>query len=197
LHSYGHGIKTLQWSFVLIFKRSIFEMRKPMANYILQVPLIGQRIANTGTQPLPLKHGHGFNACWYAAACMVAYYHEAGPRFGLPDVWAKDLGLDFREISSLAKEEGLQTVPRPQGDLNGDAWISLLKKHGPIWAAGKFGAGGALHAIVITGVRDGIVLYNDPWEPAAKQRPSQALEMLLLDLPDALLAKGGVRKVRR
>jgi hypothetical protein len=168
-----------------------------MTSYVLQVPLIGQAIANTGTRPLPFKNGFGFNACWYAAACMVAYHHEAGPRLGLPDVWAEDLGLNFSKISALAKAEGLQAIPRPRGELNGDAWISLLKKHGPVWAAGNFGAGGGLHAIVITGVRDGIVLYNDPWEPAAKQRPWQALELLLLSLPDALLAKGGIRRVRR
>jgi Papain-like cysteine protease AvrRpt2 len=168
-----------------------------MASYILQVPLIGQSIANTGTQPLPFKNGFGFNACWYAAACMVAYYHEVGPRFGLPNIWAKDLGLEFRKISKLARNEGLEAVPRPQGEFNGDAWISLLKKHGPIWAAGEFGPNGGMHAIVVTGVRDGIVLYNDPWEPAAKQRPAQALEYLLLDLPDALLVKSTTRKATR
>jgi hypothetical protein len=169
-----------------------------MNTYILQVPLIGQKSVPLGQKPkAPFQFTHGFNACWYASACMVGYYHEAGPRVGLPDEWAVDLGLDYRRISELAKAEGLKAVPRPEDKFDGDAWIKLLKAHGPIWAAGNFGLNGGLHAIVVTGVRDGIVLYNDPWEPMAKQKPAQSIDVLLLDVPDALLAKGGFRKIRR
>jgi hypothetical protein len=158
--------------------------------YTLHVPLIGQRIAG----PVPFLKG--LNACWYASACMVAYYHEVGPRPGLPDVWASDLALDSEKICELAKAEGLKAVPRPEGELDGEAWIKLLKAYGPIWAAGKFGQFGGGHAIVITGVVEGMVVYNDPWEPMVKKVPAISIACKLLERPNALLAKGGVRKVR-
>src|SRR5215469_11981186 len=29
--------------------------------------------------------------CWYASACMVAYYFEAGPRYGVPEIFKQSL----------------------------------------------------------------------------------------------------------
>ena len=52
-----------------------------MANYVLNVPIVHQ------TTPY---------SCWYAAACMVAYYRVAGPRLGVPAAYAKSdkIGLE-------------------------------------------------------------------------------------------------------
>jgi Papain-like cysteine protease AvrRpt2 len=172
------------------------EKEMGMSEYILKVPLVGQKSGYDG-KPLvqPNAHGrmqqHGFMACWYASACMVSYYYKAGPRLGLPPVWKADQGLTVQAIDLLARAEGLKAVPKPDGGLTADNVISLLKAHGPIWAAGRFldGFPQAGHAIVLSGVREDHVFYNDPWEPKAKQRPWQWINVNLLPLHNALLAK--------
>jgi hypothetical protein len=171
-----------------------------MADYLLRVPLVGQKVGYDGTplmQPNVQGHmqQHGFMACWYASACMVSYYYRAGPRVGLPPVWKADLGLTVAAIDLLARAEGLQVVPKPVVGLTPDTVATLLKAHGPIWAAGHFldGAPQAGHAIVLTGVKGLFLLYNDPWEPQAKQRAWQWIHTNLLHLPNALLAKDPTR----
>jgi hypothetical protein len=138
---------------------------------------------------------HGFMACWYAAACMVSYFYAAGPRLGIPPVWKADQGLTLAAIDLLAKAEGLKPVPKPAGGLTPESVIALLKAHGPIWAAGRYldGHPQAGHAIVLTGVKGPFVLYNDPWEPRAKQRASQWINAQLFALPNALLVKDRAR----
>jgi hypothetical protein len=171
-----------------------------MADYILNVPLEGQ-LVGYDNKPLmqPGPNGkltqHGFMACWYASACMVSHYQRAGPRLGLPAVWKADTGLSLSAINQLAAAEGLQVVPKPPGGLNEANTIALLRKYGPIWAAGHYvdTIPGAGHAIVLTGVRGPFVLYNDPAEPKAKQRPWQWIDSKLLNLPNALLAKNPLR----
>lgn len=168
-----------------------------MADYILQVPLVGQKVGYDGKALMqPDAHGHlhkhGYMACWYAAACMVAYYDRPGPRLGLPSVWKADQGLTLTAINQLARTEGLKAVAKPRGGLTADNVIALLKANGPLWAAGHYldGHPAAGHAIVLTGVKGPFVLYNDPWEPKAKHRPWQWIDRQLLNLPNALLARG-------
>jgi hypothetical protein len=167
-----------------------------MADYILDVPLVGQKVGLDG-RPLmqPNAQGqmqqHGFMACWYASACMVSYYFRPGPRLGLPSVWKADQGLSFQAIEQLAKVEGLRAIPRPLGGLTPDNVAALLKAHGPIWAAGYFldGYPGAGHAIALTGVKESSILYNDPWEPMAKRRAWRWINGNLINLPNTLLVK--------
>jgi hypothetical protein len=171
-----------------------------MADYVLQVPLVGQK-SGYDAKPLLQPNGqgkmeqHGFMACWYASACMVSYYYKAGPRLGLPPVWKADQGLTLAAIDLLAKAEGLKAIAKPVGGLTADNVATLLKTHGPIWAAGRFldGHPQAGHAIVLSGVKGPFVLYNDPWEPKAKQRGWQWINGNLLNLPNALLAKDKAR----
>ena len=166
-----------------------------MADIILKVPLVGQKQGYDG-KPLTqlgaqgVRKQHGFMACWYASAEMVSYYYRPGPRNGLPHVWKPDEGLTLGTIDELASAEGLTRVRLP-AELTRNGIFTLLKMHGPIWAAGHFldGHPTAGHVIVLTGVQESFVLYNDPWEPKAKKRSSEWFVRNLLPLPNALLAK--------
>jgi hypothetical protein len=171
-----------------------------MADLVLTVPLEGQKSGYDGKALLqPDAKGqmtqHGFMACWYASACMVSHYYRPGPRLGLPPVWRADQGLTVAAIESLARAEGLKTIPKPPGALNRDTILGLLTTYGPIWAAGHFldGYPTAGHAIVVTGVQGPFVLYNDPWEPRAKKRAAEWLSANLLSLPNAMLGKDKTR----
>jgi hypothetical protein len=114
---------------------------------LLDVPLVGQVQAMD---------------CWYAAACMVAYYQEAGPRLGLPRAWVADRGVASTAFARLAAVEGLIPVPLPSGAhaaTNYDIF-GWLVNHGPLWAAGDWYGFG--HVIVITGIEGDTVHINDP-----------------------------------
>jgi hypothetical protein len=163
-----------------------------MAEYLLNVPLVSQMNANEVMQkkyPDNIRRWSGENACWYASACMVAYHYEHGPRLGLPTVWHANAGLFPQDLSAFAKIEGLKAIAKPSTGLTSDALIQLLKTHGPLWAAGRYGGGGAGHAIVITGVKDAAVFYNDPWEPMAKTNTCEWIDSNLLVSLHALLAR--------
>ena len=126
---------------------------------------------------------------------MVSYYYKPGPRLGLPPVWKADHGLSLAAIDQLAKVEGLSVVRKPQGGLTPATIEELLRKHGPIWAAGHYldGYPNAGHAIVLTGVEGQLVHYNDPWEPRSKTKPAHWIDSHLLNLPNALLCKDQTR----
>lgn len=167
-----------------------------MAEYLLNVPLVGQK-NGYDEKPLmqPDRFGeispHGFMACWYASACMVSYYYRAGPRLGLPTVWKKDRGLSVEAINQLANVEGLTPIEKPKVRLTVEGILELLMNYGPIWAAGYYldDAPKQAHAIVLTGVQDLYVHYNDPWEPKAKKNFAEWIESKLLPFPNALLVK--------
>src|SRR5215217_3459658 len=42
---------------------------------------------------VPLVKQHASMECWYAAACMVAYFRRPGPRLGLPKKWEANQGI--------------------------------------------------------------------------------------------------------
>lgn len=103
------------------------------------------------------------SSCWYAAACMVSYYREAGPRFGVPMVWQENKGISLAQESALARHEGLTAFPLPKSRKFSEANIyAALKQAGPLWAGGNWDGDGN-HVVVITGIDSGKVYYNDPW----------------------------------
>lgn len=122
-----------------------------MAELRYDVPLVAQR--------------EGFS-CWYASACMVAYHFEAGPRLGLPDVYAANRVLKFdSEIVDFARNEGLERLGSANHDFTPTTLIQNLSYWGPIFAGCTWKGYG--HAVVITGCSSegeggGTVYYNDP-----------------------------------
>jgi ABC-type bacteriocin/lantibiotic exporter with double-glycine peptidase domain len=122
----------------------------------LQVPLVKQELSME---------------CWYASACMVAYFFEAGPRLGLPEKWRANKGINpnLGDFTALAKAEGLAAVPSASQVWTEAALEKLLKESGPIWSAGVWY--GNKHIVVLTGVDNGSVYINDPDGPAAKSHP--------------------------
>ena len=175
-------------------------MKRP--NYrLLTVPLVGQR-RNSDGEWLTLDNGdgkgpqpHGDMACWYAAACMVSYYFRPGPRLGLPDVWRKDQGMAQASISKLIRVEGLMPLdpPKPFKTEVTTEWLEdALWRYGPIWAGGAFHMG-QQHAIVVTGVKDTVVFYNDPWEPAAKTMDIKMFRSALGPHDNCLLVKDSLK----
>ena len=99
-------------------------------------------------------------SCWYASACMVAYYREAGPRLGVPERWIENKGLVASEFIRLAQAEGLKSIKRPQSALTAQHLEVFLRNYGPIWCAGRWDGLG--HIVVLTGVDGRKVYINDP-----------------------------------
>jgi ABC-type bacteriocin/lantibiotic exporter with double-glycine peptidase domain len=93
--------------------------------------------------------------CWYASACMVAYFRVAGPRLGLPAKW----------VSNQA--EGLKSILTPASNLTSQQLEVILRNNGPIWCAGYWD--GVPHIVVLTGVDGQKVYINDP-NPAKRAR---------------------------
>jgi hypothetical protein len=114
---------------------------------LLDVPLVGQ-VRNMD--------------CWYAAACMVAYYRAPGPRLGLPKNWQSDSGVTPSELPRLARVEGLKPVARPSNSHSVTKFgiFRWLMDYGPLFCVGDwFGFG---HAIVLTGIDADTIHLNDP-----------------------------------
>ncbi|MCK0149097.1 hypothetical protein MWU54_03615 [Marivita sp. S6314] len=121
-----------------------------MAEVKLNVPLIPQRLALS---------------CWYASACMIGYYYEAGPRYGMPNVWQEGRIILFEEVATLARNEDMVFLQSATHDFTAASLIDTLSNYGPIWAGTLWKGYG--HAVVITGCSTegddgGTVFYNDP-----------------------------------
>ena len=113
------------------------------------------------------------SSCWYASACMVSYYREAGPRLGLPKVWQENNGISLSEESALARNEGLVAWPLPKSKKFSEADVyATLKQAGPLWAGGDWDGDG-MHVVVLTGIEGGKIYYNDPW-PVDKGRKNDS-----------------------
>jgi len=120
--------------------------------------------------------------CWYASASMVAYYFEAGPRLGLPELFKLDLGggllghhatgsgpanqLSVNHHDLLAQREELEAVAQCAAAhiYTTDALEELLRTRGPIFfywmkqhAGSQYG-----HASVIIGTDNSGIIYHDP-----------------------------------
>ena len=102
-------------------------------------------------------------SCWYAAACMVAYAYEPGPRYGIPQIWLGNRGLPFARLAELAWNEKMRVLRSASHEFTPASMISTLSFYGPIWAGGNWF--GVPHAVVITGADDvgsGNIVFNDP-----------------------------------
>ena len=103
--------------------------------------------------------------CWHAAARMLfAYKHQASIH-PLPQTYAANSGIGPAQFINLARAMGLETTTRVNQTYSWRYLDDLLRRHGPIWAAGQWN--GPNHIIVITGVNSaGVVYVNDPAFPA-------------------------------
>src|SRR4051794_38599227 len=101
---------------------------------ILNVPLVSQ-IAS--------------DECWYASACMVAYFRRPGPRLGLPNEWRTNKGIVPNNFPALAQSEGLLVYNIPVHVLSNVQLENALRHYGPLWSAGQWDGVG--HVVVLTG----------------------------------------------
>ena len=140
----------------------------------LNVPLVSQRMAMS---------------CWYASACMVAYYRAPGPRLGLPGAYRANIGVMAQDFIRLAAAEGLRSLQAPEF-LTENQLETYLRNFGPIWCAGYWDGVG--HVVVLTGVQDGIVYINDP-NPAVGQREESMawFNLKRAKLPSAMMYMPG------
>jgi hypothetical protein len=147
---------------------------------LLNVPYVTQ--LNIGGH-VPGNKGHDDpTGCWYASACMVAYYFEAGPRHGVPEIYKRPLSgglvghyptgsteanaLLANHHDMLAQREGLQPVPMCDKGFSysADLLEDHLRKGGPIFFYWMKTHGGSTygHASVMIGVDETGVTYHDP-----------------------------------
>ena len=125
--------------------------------------------------------------CWYASACMVAYYRTAGPRLGIPQKWSENKGITFNDFPTLSKNEGLEVLTSPKSSLSAKDLEAMLRIYGPIWCAGKWDGVG--HIVVLTGVDDSNVYINDP-NPAKGKRVETVAwfnQKLMSQLPQCMM----------
>jgi len=122
--------------------------------------------------------------CWYAGACMVGFFFEAGPRQGVPSQYKPGLygygghaALQLATVSTLAKNEHLEPVPGAGSTQDSAGLESLLRQSGPLWFAwtktNKTGQSYG-HVAVVVGVDANTVAYHDPEdEPKARMTIGQ------------------------
>ena len=83
-----------------------------MASIYLDVPFVSQLGFGDPDKPMNDKTG-----CWYASACMVAYFFEAGPRLGVPEKYDPAKGhtaMKNEEYPTLMVNEHLVAVTLPE-----------------------------------------------------------------------------------
>lgn len=138
----------------------------------LDVPFVTQ--LGIGAHVDPSSARDDPTGCWYASACMVGYYFEAGPRLGNPDKFKRPLNAKIHGASvghetiggaaeaQMMANEGLEEVPEPSGKQWEGANLSmLLKEHGPLMMSWYKPYG---HVSVIVGFDSATneVIYHDP-----------------------------------
>lgn len=155
-------------------------------NYVTQLG-IGGHVAGATTRDDP-------TGCWYASACMVAYYFGSGPRMGVPELFKRKLKFFSRQRGHyatgsdrafslspqhhdlLAQREHLEPVANCDNikhDYKLDELEELLRTRGPIFFYWWKTHGGKTygHASVIIGVDSNGIIYHDP-ENAPNSRMS-------------------------
>lgn len=149
----------------------------------LEVPFVSQLKYGDGTMNDP-------TGCWYASACMLAYFYEAGPRFGVPELHTSSIGVEYGHVATgskeaklmmnhhglqagqehglLAEREGLEPVGKCETNHNYTVseLEDILRRKGPVffyWMKG-FGNNKYGHASVIYGVdsQPDVILFHDP-----------------------------------
>ena len=175
-----------------------------MASIYLDVPFVTQ-LGIGGVRDDPL-------GCWYAAACMVAYYFEAGPRLGIPAKFNREFtasdgskyighsAASFDDYKTLMKNEHLENVDKPDGKIwSGDLLAALLRMYGPLsfgWIKTSASSGKSYgHRSVLIGYqeKDTQVIFHDP-ENAPRQRMKLADWNTSFNWPNpyAMLRRAGV-----
>src|SRR4051812_30099029 len=106
--------------------------RTAMADIYLNVPFVSQLGYGDPANP-----HNDWAGCWYAAACMVAFFFEAGPRLGLPEKYdaAKGYhaGMRNEEYPKLMANEHLAAIPLPASKAWGGSQLAdLLRRYGPL-----------------------------------------------------------------
>ena len=100
-------------------------------------------------------------SCWHASARMLWAFKYRQCIDPLSKVFQANTGVSPAQFVDLARELGLETVPEINMTYSWNGVDDLLKRHGPLWAAGKWY--GPNHIIVVTGVdADGTLYVNDP-----------------------------------
>jgi hypothetical protein len=110
--------------------------------------------------------------CWYASACMVAYFFEAGPRLGVPSLYQPGLYghgghkvITVGAVSTLARHENLEAVAGSGGSVTGEWLEEQIRSSGPLWFAWlKTNSKGQTygHACVIIGTNGSSAVFHDP-----------------------------------
>ena len=164
---------------------------RPRSNAITAAPTLPELLLD-----VPLVGQVRSMDCWYAGACMVAYYREQGPRLGLPRAWVADRGIQQSAWSRLAQAEGLSILARPANSHSVDKWgiYTWLRDNGPIWCAGDWYGFG--HVIVLTGISGETIHINDPDDQQGGDDGRRATETvawfnqhLFWAYPDSLLCR--------
>jgi hypothetical protein len=120
-----------------------------MSKISLDVPLLAQELSD---------------CCWHTSAMMIWMYWQAqtgrqGPMDTLTPTYVRNSGISPQEFITLAGRVGLRALPIKNLHASADLFAYLTNR-GPIWCAGHwFGPG---HIIVLTGVNDAEVQFNDP-----------------------------------
>ncbi|WP_353702610.1 papain-like cysteine protease family protein [Bradyrhizobium sp. INPA03-11B] len=178
LHEIGAaGAKAVRHAICPV-RRQVWRSSKVL-NVLLDVPLVGQHRGYDGQLNMRRNYAghmrqHGNDNCWYACACMVSYYFRPGPRLGLPSVWGPDVGINRFQFDWLARTEGLERLEQPDDGFTRDFVADTLTTRGPIWAALRLPSWSwneilwDRHVIVLTGLIDNMLCYNDPSGPARR-----------------------------
>lgn len=160
-----------------------------MASIYLDVPFITQ--LGYG-QDKTLSDPTG---CWYASACMLGYYFEAGPRLGDPSLWTPKGHKVIQDSKTLQKNEHLVEVAYPANKAwTLDALADLLRKYGPqliSWRKTHNGnTYGHCSALIGTEEKGTQVIIHDP-ENAPNTRMSLAdfNAKFMWNIPDSMLRK--------
>ena len=132
-------------------------------------------------------------SCWHTAAYMVFLYWQqhgagAGPMNTIASSYdeSQTNGLSPAKFITLGKTVGLMVLPAKNSYTEADLY-GVLKKYGPLWAAGYWDD--KPHVVTITGVSKGFVYYNDPNGGEALADTLQWLNSKRAKLPGARMAK--------
>ena len=110
---------------------------------------------------VPLIRQEKRMSCWHASARMVWGFKYKQCINPLKKIYDKNKGITPKQFVRLASTLGLESVETVNMSYSWMALGELLRRHGPLWAAGYWY--GAPHVIVITGVAPNGTLYvNDP-----------------------------------
>ena len=174
-----------------------------MPDIYLHVPFVTQLGFGDPNNPQNDRTG-----CWYASACMVAYFFEAGPRLGMPEKYSAKSGghapMMSEEYPTLMKNENLALIPLPESK----RWRShrladLLRRNGPLsfgWnkkspISGKFYG----HRSVLIGYmkRERKAVFHDPENgPNTRISIDTLNERFRWNNPYAMLRRAGPDLVR-